>query len=226
MTCRIAAKFLLLAAAVPGLAEPQCPNVQPIQNLNINEYVRASWYVQEQQVNAYQSEAQLRCVVATYDVSYSKWWQQPPFFTGSVLSVYNHYADGKPTLNEKNKPINRLCASVKNHRLPSKLLVAPCFLPLAFGGDYWVIGVGSAPDGRYDWAVVSGGRPQKKYADGCTTDTGYFNSGLWIFSRTPVLAAAKLSEARSLLRGMGYTLSLMKTVDQTGCSYAGTYLKP
>jgi len=105
-------------------------------------------------------------------------------------------------------------------------LVAPCFLPLAFGGDYWVIGVGSGPDGTYDWAVVSGGQPHKKYADGCTTDTGYFNSGLWIFSRTPVLAEAKLSEARALLRNMGYTLSLMKTVDQKGCSYAGAYLKP
>jgi len=226
MAFRMLAKFLLLSAIVPVTAEPQCSDVQPMRNFNITEYARASWYVQEQQVNAYQSEEQLRCVVATYDAGYSKWWQQPPFFTGAVLSVYNHYADGEPTINEQSEPVNRLCASVKNHALPSKLLVAPCFLPLAFGGDYWVIGVGSSPHGEYDWAVVTGGRPQQKYADGCTTDTGYFNSGLWIFSRTPVLAAAKLAEARSLLRGMGYTLSLLKTVNQTGCSYASTYLKP
>eukprot|EP00930_Biecheleria_cincta_P063487 TRINITY_DN49024_c0_g1_i1.p1 TRINITY_DN49024_c0_g1~~TRINITY_DN49024_c0_g1_i1.p1 ORF type:complete len:228 (-),score=40.64 TRINITY_DN49024_c0_g1_i1:416-1099(-) len=219
------AKFLLLGATFLAMAQSHCPDVQPMRNLNITEYTRASWYVQEQQVTAYQSEEQLRCVVATYDAGYSKWWQQPPFFTGSVLSVYNHYADGKPTLNERNQPVNRLCASVKNRALPSKLLVAPCFLPLAAGGDYWVIGVGSSRDGHYEWAVVSGGRARKKYADGCTTDTGYFNSGLWIFSRTPVLAAAKLAEARSLLRSMGYTLSLMKSVSQTGCSYAGAYLK-
>jgi len=91
MAFRMLAKFLLFSAIVPVTAEPQCSDVQPLRNFNITEYARASWYVQEQQVNAYQSEEQLRCLVATYDAGYSKWWQQPPFFTGAVLSVYNHY---------------------------------------------------------------------------------------------------------------------------------------
>eukprot|EP00931_Biecheleriopsis_adriatica_P006697 TRINITY_DN108060_c0_g1_i1.p1 TRINITY_DN108060_c0_g1~~TRINITY_DN108060_c0_g1_i1.p1 ORF type:complete len:227 (-),score=39.06 TRINITY_DN108060_c0_g1_i1:256-936(-) len=226
MTHCIIVKLALIGAVFLSGDAGRCPKVQGIPDLNISEYSRASWYVQEQQVNAYQREDQLSCVVATYDVGYSQWWQLPPLFTGEVLSVYNYYGDGRPTLSENGEPQNRLCASVEHPRLASQLLVAPCFLPMFFGGDYWVIGVGTSLEGEYEWAVVSGGRPSREYADGCTTGTGYFNSGLWIFSRTPIIPAVQLEDARRLLRDMNYTLSLMKPVNQTGCSYAGAYLKP
>ena len=31
-----------------------CPSITPMSTLNISEYVRASWYIQEQQIVSYQ----------------------------------------------------------------------------------------------------------------------------------------------------------------------------
>merc|ERR1712050_440648 len=75
-------------------------------------------------------------------------------------------------------------------------------------------------------ALVSGGSPTVQYPDGCTTGQAYFNSGLWIFSRAPVLAPGKLAEAKQVLVDMGYTLSQLKKVRQEGCTYNGARIKP
>merc|ERR1712050_275137 len=157
----------------------QCPAVQPVQPFDLAEYVRATWYVQEQQVTSYQPEDSLQCVVATYE----------------------------------------------DENVPSRLGVATCFLPTSLAGAYWVIAYGVAEDGTYDWALVSGGSPTVQYPDGCTTGQAYFNSGLWIFSRAPVLAPSKLAEAKQVLVDMGYTLSQLKKVRQEGCSYDGARIK-
>jgi hypothetical protein len=214
---------LLSALTVDSIFWSRCPNVQPAQDLDLDEFTRASWYVQEQQVNSYQSEDQLQCVVATYDAGVSSFWEEPLFHNGAVLSVYNSYEGGRPTV-ESGSPANRLCASVTNR--VGKLLVAPCFLPSWFGGKYWVIGFSTDSNGQYEWAVISGGRPTHEYSDGCTTGTGYFNSGLWIFSRTPELSAEKLAEAKNFLVQKGYTLRLLKKVRQTNCLYSNSYIKP
>mmetsp|Transcript_15787 Transcript_15787/g.27645 ORF Transcript_15787/g.27645 Transcript_15787/m.27645 type:complete len:227 (-) Transcript_15787:175-855(-) len=218
----------LLAWAAPlvtCVASFWCPEVEPVEDFNITEYVRASWFVQQQQVTSYQSEDQLECVVATYDLSQSNFFQEPPFFSGQFLSVYNYYAGGRPTL-EEGEPVNRLCGSVLHPDEPSELVVAPCFLaPNLFGSPYWIIALGKS-GAEYDWAIVSGGRPTVKYDDGCTTRSGYYFSGLWILSRKPLLPESELAEARATLTSMGYTLSQLKSVNQTGCSYGGAYLKP
>jgi hypothetical protein len=203
----------------------QCPKVKPARDLNLTEYTRASWYVQEQQVNAYQSEAQLQCVVATYDVGSSDFWSPPAFYRGQLLSVYNYYEGGRPTVDQDGNPTGRLCATLPKKNKPSKLAVAPCFLPTLFGGRYWVIHVEADAQGKYEWAIVSGGPPQNKYEDGCTTGTGYFDSGLWIFSRRRTLPASKLELAREKLVQLGYTLHLLKPVRQGDCSYDGAYIK-
>jgi hypothetical protein len=219
----------LVLAFTPAQSEnflSQCPDVQPLPQLNLTEYTRASWYVQEQQVNSYQNEEQLQCVVATYDAGNSSFWDSPVFYDGQLLSVYNYYDGGRPTLDGDGKPTGRLCASLPESSESSKLAVAPCFLPTFFGGKYWVIGVGTSASGEYEWAIISGGPPMNHYADGCTTGTGYFDSGLWIFSRTPVLPEDKLTKAKELLVQLGYTLSLLKKVRQSDCSYEGAYIKP
>jgi hypothetical protein len=197
-----------------------------VEDLDLDEFTRASWYVQEQQVNSYQSEDQLHCVVATYDAGESGFWDEPLFHSGVVLSVYNSFEGGRPTIELDGTPSNRLCASLTNKKEPSKLLVAPCFLPTWFGGKYWVMGFNTTTDGHYEWAVISGGRPTRKYSDGCTTGTGYFNSGLWIVSRKQKLSQDKLEEARAFLIQEGYTLQLLKKVRQAGCSYNNSYIKP
>jgi len=196
------------------------------ENLDITEYARASWYVQEQQVNSYQREDQLECVVATYDLGESSFWQAPIFFSGPVLSVYNSFDGGRPTIDENGQPVNRLCGSVTDEEEPSKLAVAPCFLPAFFGGKYWVMGFNTTSDGKYEWAVISGGPPTREYDDGCTTGTSYFDSGLWIFSRTPLLSEEKLAEAKAFLVQKGYTLRLLRKVRQSNCSYSNAYIKP
>jgi hypothetical protein len=213
---------LCLPIAIDSRFGSRCPKVQTAPNLDLDEFTRASWYVQEQQINSYQSEDQLHCVVATYDAGVSSFWEEPLFHQGAVLSVYNFYEGGRPTV-ESGSPANRLCASVT--RRVGKLLVAPCFLPSWFGGKYWVIGFNTTSDGQYEWAVISGGRPTRPYSDGCTTGTGYFDSGLWIFSRRPALSAEKLAEAKNFLVQKGYTLQLLKRVRQTNCSYSGAYIK-
>jgi len=193
-----------------------CRDVQPVQPFDLAEYVRATWYVQEQQVTSYQPEDSLQCVVATYEDEGAR----VPFFGGTVISVYNW-----DSRSEGHAP-GRLCASAVDEEVPSRLGVAPCFLPTFFAGAYWVIAYGAAEDGTYDWALVSGGSPTIQYPDGCTTGQGYFHSGLWIFSRAPVLAPSKLAEAKQVLVDMGYTLSQLKKVRQEGCSYDGALIKP
>jgi len=222
----MAGRLLALVPLVNSAAAFWCPGVDPVADFNISEYVRASWYVQQQQVTSYQSEDQLECVVATYDMKESDFFSQPPFFHGQFLAVYNYYAGGRPTLDD-GEPVNRLCGSVLHPDKPSELVVAPCFLtPSIFGSPYWVVGLGKSDDGNeYEWALVSGGNPIVKYDDGCTTRSGYFNSGLWILSRERILSESQLQDARAMLEDMGYTLSQLKPVNQTGCSYAGAYLK-
>ena len=69
-----------------------------------------------------------------------------------------------------------LCARIPNTSVSSKLfLVAPCFLPNLFGGDYWVIIAGPSSD-NYQYAVVSGGQPLVQYPDGCTTRNDTMNN--------------------------------------------------
>jgi len=209
----------------------RCPKVETVADFSIDEYIRASWYVQEQQTVAYQSEEQLDCVVASYD----KGGKVFGLFQGETLSVYNFFKGGRPTADAEGNPIagsqlSQLCASVTNRDTPSKLKVAPCFLPPRLaGGDYWVIDVGkSMYGGAYEWAIISGGNPKEKFDDGCTTQFGskaYFNAGLWIFSRTRELAPEKLMAARKSLVDKGYTTSKLLKVTQAGCTYEGAFIK-
>lgn len=218
-----------LAADGSGAQSPPCPTVSVVENFNLTEYTRATWYIQAQQTVSYQDESQLKCVVATYDVAEPS-PGKVPFFRGTVVDIYNYFEGGQPTADANGQPIAtdpQLCGSVA---APAKLKVAPCFLPQFAGGDYFVIDVGVSPSsGEYEWAIVSGGNPTVQLEDGCTTNygsTAYFNAGLWIFSRTPTLPEAQLQAAYEFLRQTGYTTSQLIPVNQTGCTYAGAYIKP
>jgi len=200
-----------------------CPKVTPIDNLNLTEWVRATWYIQEQQVTGYQKEEDLYCVSATYDVQPSR---KVPFFGGEVVSVYNYAEEnavnGKST-NPNNKTI--LCARVPDAQTPSKLLVAPCFLPNLLAGDYWILAAGPSPD-NYEWAIISGGQPSVKYDDGCTTkETGTNGSGFWLFSRSPVADAAQMAAIKQKAKDLGFTLSRLHPVAQAGCKREGAFIK-
>jgi len=60
------------------------------------------------------------------------------FFSGKVLNVYNYARVNSTQGRQLNYQNMTLCARIPNSSMPSKLLVAPCFLPNIFAGDYWV----------------------------------------------------------------------------------------
>lgn len=211
---------ILIIASFIAFASAACLPVTPVKGLNLTEWTRATWYIQEQQLTQYQQANVLFCVTATYQLDDKS---KVPFFSGEVRSVYNYQntdeVNGIPG-GFINSTAPQLCARVPDANYPSKLLVAPCFLPNLFAGDYWVIAVGTDANGLYTWGVVSGGQPTVQYPDGCTTSTTSTNgAGLWIFNRSPVANQDDMAQAHFALKSMGYTLSQLLPVPQAGCLY-------
>lgn len=208
--------FLLLSIS--------CPNIQPMNNFNTTEYIRQSWYIQQQQITGYQPNNTLYCVAQTLNTTN----RTVPFFNGSVLSVYNYGNINSVNGPTENKNNFTLCARQTNASLPSSIINAPCFLPNILAGPYWVIAAG--PESfNYTWAIVSGGPPTVQYSDGnCSTKlTGTNGSGLWLFSRyrNSTEALDDIRHMRFVLTNLGYTTSQLLNVTQTGCNYTGAYLK-
>lgn len=206
-----------------GVSGSKCPTVTPIPDLNITEWIRSSWFIQEQQVTGYQKVNDLFCVSATYD---DQEGSRVPFFGGKVLSVFNYANKGKVNGEATNKDnATILCARQPDEKVASKLLVAPCFLPNVLAGPYWVLAAGPSPS-NYEWAVVSGGQPTEQYADGCTTkETGTNGSGFWLMSRNPIATGAVMQQLRNVAQGLGFTLSRLHKVPQAGCMRQGSFIK-
>ena len=205
-----------------------CPPVATQGDFNLDEWVRASWYIQEQQVTGYQSPEDLFCVVATYEIE----GREVPGFDGTVVSVYNYQNRGAvngPGTDPGQEP---LCARLVDPAEPSKIINAPCFLPNFLAGDYWVVAAGPSPE-RYTWGIVSGGQPDVPGSDGgCSnTEEGVNGSGFWLFSRSPILSDQDLEDIRTVARMNGFTLERMRPVQQvdplTGepCQYIGARIK-
>lgn len=202
----------------------KCYPVETADNFDLNEFSSKTWYSQMQQEVKYQSKDSFYCVTATYNLEPNR---TVPLFNGKVISVYNygniHEVNGEP-VNTKNGTI--LCARQLNKNDNSKLRVGLCNLPNVFTGAYWVIGYGPSKP-PYEWIVVSGGQPTVLYKDGCTTQINKtVNSGLWIFSSTPIMPYKHLFLARHLLRTKGYTLSQLYNVEHTNCTYEDAFIKP
>eukprot|EP00036_Acanthoecidae_sp_10tr_P008041 CAMPEP_0182921412 /NCGR_PEP_ID=MMETSP0105_2-20130417/4131_1 /TAXON_ID=81532 ORGANISM="Acanthoeca-like sp., Strain 10tr" /NCGR_SAMPLE_ID=MMETSP0105_2 /ASSEMBLY_ACC=CAM_ASM_000205 /LENGTH=223 /DNA_ID=CAMNT_0025058933 /DNA_START=41 /DNA_END=712 /DNA_ORIENTATION=- len=213
---------LVAGAAVPKPATCPPPNIAPMSGFNTTEFVRATWFVQQQQVTEYLPRFQNFCVAQTLVLGDKK----VPFFSGPVISVYNYAVNASvdgPVVNAANGTV--LCARQTDRSDPAKIINAPCFLPNAFAGDYWVIAAGPQPY-EYQWAIISAGQPTETYPDGCSTKlTGVNGAGLWLFHRMKVAPAAAIAEMRSLLASKGYALSQLNSVTQAGCTYPGAYIK-
>lgn len=201
-----------------------CPKIklQTDPKVNLTEYIRHSWYIQQQQVNGYQSLDDLYCVTATYNKDNNS---HVPFFKGNVISVYN-YGNYKKVNGESMGSGMVLCARQRNESQPEKLIVAPCFLPNIFSGPYWIVSAGPFPD-NYSWAVVSGGQPSEQITNTtCTTkELGVNGSGLWIFSRDKIMNPELLNYIRLNMTKNGIDTSKLINVSQSGCNYSGAFLK-
>merc|ERR1712232_1218423 len=202
---------------------PICQALQVETDVDLDEWTRATWYIQQQQVTGYQPAQSLYCVTATYA---KETGAQVPFFNGEVVSVYN-YAN----LNAVNGPLQNadnmtLCARLPDPSQPGKLSVAPCFLPNWFAGPYWIIAIGRDSVGKYEWAIVIAGEPTEKFDDGCTTRTkGINGAGLWLFSRVPVAHDATIKSMKDALAAQGISSSQLLEVNQSGCTYTGATIK-
>jgi lipocalin len=197
-----------------------CKKVKPLSTIDLTEFTKHTWYSQYQQEVKYQNKSSFFCVTATYNIEPTR---KVPLFNGNVISVYNYanlyQVNGKP-LNTKDGVV--LCARQPNKKSNSTLLVAPCNLPNLLAGDYWII----AKDDHYNWIIVSGGQPNIKYPDGCTTPTDNINhAGLWIFSRTPIMKKEDLNICIHILKKFGYTTKLLIPVIQENCNYNDAFIK-
>lgn len=204
-----------------------CKAVLPPTNFELEKYVEKTWYVQRQQINTYQPANDFFCVTATYDMEGKTSW-------GKKAVTVRNVADTN-AVNNGRGPQRNLCATRKNpDTAPGKLTVAPCFVPPAFGGDYWVVAF--APD--YSWAIITGGQPKMagacsgEGADFCTTPSeavkgmGRYNGqGLWFFSRVPVADESVLEEMEAAAAAAGICTANMKKVVQEGCKYEGRKIK-
>ena len=223
-TMALTASAALAVAVLPIGVSAECPTVKPVDKLDFSEWVRKTWFIQQQQITEYQPLEDNYCVLATYGDEE----KHVPAFDGTVIAVHNYANQGEVNGPNENAKNQTLCAR-RPHNDSTALLVAPCFLPNAFAGDYWVVAVGddgntTAP--KYTWAVVSGGSPTVQYDDGCTTKTTSINeSGLWIFTRDSVGKPEDVAAAREALKGLGYTLSQLHNITHEGCKYDGAKLK-
>jgi len=175
-------------------------------------------FIQKQQVNPYQSENQLFCVVATYNKRNDGFIQvRNTANTGGV--------NGPQQSPESSSFFGDLCAQQVN---AGSLLVAPCFLKPTFSvtaGPYWVLAVGD----NYEWAIVSGGKPteERETRDGrtfCTTKKGESfldtnGSGLWLFTREREASPETMTAMEAKLNELGISAADLKPVVQAGCTY-------
>jgi hypothetical protein len=201
-----------------------CPSITPMSTLNISEYIRASWYIQEQQITSYQPENTLYCVTQTLNETNNT----VPLFSGPVIDVYNYGNVGSAIGPQENENNFTLCAREVNISNHGMLLNGPCFLPNNFAGPYWVIAAGPRSN-NYTWAIVSGGPPTVRYQDGnCSTSLhGMNGSGLWLFTRNSYGQDVNYLTGmmRDMLRQFGYSVSQLLDVVHRNCSYTGAYIK-
>lgn len=216
---------LALGSAALDERSAACRPVSTVggDDFNLTEWVRRSWYIQEQQVVGYLPLSTFYCVAATYNLE----GKTVPLFRGTVVTVYNYANKDKVNGPLQNADNMTLCARAVNDTDPSQLAVAPCFLPNAFAGPYWVLGIGKdSATGEYEWAVVSGGQPTVEWPDGCTTkEKGVNGAGLWLFSRSPVAPKEQIDAMYSVLKSKGFATSRLHPVAQAGCTYHGAVLK-
>lgn len=191
-----------------ALAAAGCPEVEVQEGFNLNRYISAPWYVQEQAVVDYQPREQFYCVRARY--SRVGGWSKRTFW-GYTINVNNQAQDASGESFG-----GRLCA-YQTKKNPAKLAVAPCFLPRAAAGPYWVVAYKEGKDG---YALVSGGQPTIESKPGlCRTGDGINNSGLWIFTRAKARNQTVVNTVRQIARNKGFDLSVLFNVTQTGCVY-------
>jgi len=211
---------VMFCFALIALASAMCPpaNFSSIADFDLDSFISARWYIQQQAATKYLPVSQNRCVFAEYKKETSFW--------GYDLAVHNH-AEDEASPHAIHDSGSKICAKIVD-AAKGQLKVAPCFLPTFTAGEYWVI----AYDEAAEWALISGGPPTVSAPGGCQNTQGVNGSGLWIFTRKQHRDEALLQQARAVATSKGFDLSVLNDVDQTGCSdpsgkiHCGAYNQP
>merc|ERR1712232_617206 len=179
----------------------ECAPIDVQEGFNLTEYVSGSWYIHQQAITQYLPIERNFCVRAQYTL------YDEPTFWGYTVAV-NNYAQ-----NEDGDAFGGpLCAkedTAENN--PAKLQVAPCFLPPIVAGDYWVV----AYNEDEGYALISGGQPTVEGPNGCSSPN---QSGLWIFSRSPMRDIGLIETVRGIATDKGFDLGVLNDVDHTQCN--------
>merc|ERR1719401_3191929 len=192
--------------AEANTAECPPPQFSTVTNFDIDSFVSSKWYIQQQMEVLYLPKTQNRCVSAEY----SK--KAKPNFWGYDVAVHNIAEDVAPP-HRVHDSGSFICAKVVDEQA-GKLEVAPCFLPTAASGDYWVVDYSESQG----YALISGGAPTISAPGGCRTGSGVNQAGLWIFTREQTRNEALVQQVRSIAAEKGFDTSVLNDVDQTQCS--------
>ncbi|KAL7569219.1 hypothetical protein ACA910_016775 [Epithemia clementina (nom. ined.)] len=209
MNLSIFSKFHLLAIVfAASVAADECLEVAVQDNFDLNAYISAPWYIQEQAVVEYLPLEKFFCVRARYSKIVG--WFGEKTFWGYTILVNNEAQDsaGKRFGGE-------LCAFQKGEE-PAKLAVAPCLVPTWYAGDYWVVAYKEGPDG---YALVSGGQPTLPTGNGCRTGDGINQSGLWVFTRAKERNEMVIDNVRQIALHKGFDITVLEKVHHENCKY-------
>lgn len=238
----VTALLLLVCAETAQLAAARTcppPKWDSVKDLDLNKYVAAPWYVQQQVPVTYQPINSFFCTRARYVPV------DPTDIKKGVLVLNYSNRD------RVNGPANGVSGAAGNRSFTlfavpapvpasptaaSKLLVGPRpFLqaapPAAVAarlgapqGNYWVVAAGPSKNASlgYDWAIINGGAgaPSGVTPAGCSPSEAR-DEGFWLFHRQPVAPAADVAKMREVAKGLGYDLRRLRDVVQKGCLYQG-----
>ena len=191
--------------------ETSCPpaGFATAQNVDLEAYASNPWYVQEQAPTTYLPESRNYCVTASY-----KLLDEPTWPWGYSIEVTNKAQDL-----QKNTYGGTIYAAQKDG--PSKLEVAPGFLPRFLAGPYYILDYQEEGElGGY--ALIIGGVPDYKSDNGrCRTNNKWINSsgGLWIFTREVNPDSALIDMVRQKAENMGLDTTVLNVVDHSNCDY-------
>ncbi|KAL7568593.1 hypothetical protein ACA910_022696 [Epithemia clementina (nom. ined.)] len=196
--------LLASSCCVRLVTSADCLAVQVQDNFDLEAYISAPWYVQEQAVVDYLPLENFYCVRAQYEKVGG--WLGRTFwgYTVEVSNIAQNIA-GTPFGGD-------LCAFQENKdEEPAKLAVAPCFLPTWFASDYWVV---AYEDGDNGYALVSGGQPTVDTGNGCITGDDIKKAGLWVFTRAKDRSDDLVQKVREIAVEKGFDVSVLKEVVQ------------
>lgn len=198
----------LLILVATGACALECPpsNFSSIENFDLDSFISARWYIQQQMPVFYLPASENYCVYAEYQKKDKK------SFWGYDIAVHNHAEDNAPP-HKVHDSGSFICAKIVDAQR-GQLEVAPCFLPSATAGPYWVL----AYSEQEGYALISGGPPKNVAEGGCRTGTGVNGSGLWIFTRKQQKDADLIEKVRGIAAQKGFDLSVLNDVDQSNCS--------